>query len=299
MEIRHLRYFVAVAAHGSVAEAARRLNIAQPALSRQIQNLEEELQAPLFLRSARGVALTAAGEQFHKDAERLLLDLEAARARVMRVTTGQLGSLRIGIAPSYTWHPALLHPLQQYRESHPGVALLLEPEMSAKQLEEIASGALDGGFLGWRDREDPALQGFTVFRNRLLLALPRHGPMAKRPPKKLSDLRNEPCIWFPRVRSPGYYDFLIQQCQVAGFSPTLVQIGTDVSTMLGLVAAGMGYSIVSEASRYNCPRDVVLHKHPELASSYDIEFVWRDKYVSPTLEHFITFMQQAAKAGSS
>jgi len=294
MEIRHLRYFFAVAAHGSVAEASRRLNIAQPALSRQIQDLEEELRASLFIRGARGVTLTAAGQQFYKDTERLLQDLDAAKERVSRVVTGQLGSLRIGMTPNYTWHPALLKPLQKYRQAHPSVALLLEPVMSARQLDDIRAGTLDGGFLAWRNHEDEHLRGVTMFSNRLLLAVPASSQMARKPPAQLKDLRDEPCIWFPRARSPSYYDFLIHQCLAAGFSPKLVQLGTDVSTILGLVAAGMGYSIVSEASRFNCPRDVVLFEHPDLSSAYDVEFVWSEQFLSPTLEHFIAFMQQQA-----
>ncbi|QNB06143.1 LysR family transcriptional regulator [Herbaspirillum frisingense] len=292
MEIRHLRYFSAVADHGSVAEASRRLNIAQPALSRQIMDLEEELNASLFVRGARGVTLTAAGQQFRKDAERLLQDLEEAKERVSRITSGQLGSLRIGMTPNYTWHPALLKPLQKFRQSNPSVALLLEPSMSARQLDDIRSGKLEGGFLAWRSEEDTHLQGFTMFRNRLLLAIPASSPMAKRPPARLKDLRDEPCIWFPRTRSPRYYDFLIHQCLKAGFSPKLVQLGSDVSTILGLVAAGMGYSIVSDASRFNCPRDVVLFEHPDLSSSYDVEFVWSDESRSPTLENFIRFLKK-------
>jgi DNA-binding transcriptional LysR family regulator len=287
MELKHLRYFLAVARGGGISSAARQLRIAQPALTRQLHALERELEAELFVRGPKGVSLTPAGELFVADAERLLTDLETAQRRVRRLARGQQGSLRIGIAPNYTWHPAILGILQGFRAAFPDVSVMLEPELSARQLEAIEAGRLDGGFLGWRPKENPVLDGVTVMSNRLLLAVPASSPHAGRPPRRLKELRDEPFIWFPRERSPAYYDFLIHQCHSAGFTPKLVQIATDVSTILGLVAAGMGYSLVSEASKYNCPAQAILHAHPELGTAYEVEFVWRKDNPVPALKSFL------------
>lgn len=288
MELRHLRYFLAVADCGSVAEAARRLHIVQPALSRQIRDLEEELGSDLFHRNAKGVQLTVPGAQFATDARRLLGDLEAARDLFVRVARGQSGVLKIGLAPNYCWHPATLKPVRDFKLTHPNVTVMLEPALAAKQLAGIASGSLDGGFLAWRDPHDPAFKACHLFDCHLRLAMPRPSDGSELVvPKRLVDLKDEPFMWFAREVAPAYNDFLIHQCQLAGFSPRIVPIGGDVSTILGLVAAGMGYAIVPEACIYSCPDQVVLVDHPDLTLSYPVEFVWRADAVNPALDAFI------------
>jgi len=293
MEIRHLRYFTAVAEQGSVARAARKLNIVQPALSRQIHDLEEQLGTPLFERSVRGVQLTAAGRQFLRDTHKLLADLDAARARALRAAAGLEGTLRIGISPNHTWHPLILQRLRRFQRAFPNVALMLESSLSAQQLTLIQEGRIDGGFIALRDTSDAELAGVKVLSSGLLLAVPSHSPYARKPPLRLRDLKDEPCVWFPRERSPVYHDYLIYQCQRAGLSPRLVPIGADVATTLGLVAAGMGYSIVSEVSRYNCPKEVVLHPHRDLPDVHDVELVTRSDADNPVLAAFAKVMSTA------
>jgi DNA-binding transcriptional LysR family regulator len=294
MELRHLRYFLAVVECGSVAEAARRLHIVQPALSRQIRDLEEELGSDLFHRNAKGVELTVPGAQFAVDTRRLLAELETARELFVRVARGQSGALKIGIAPNYSWHPATLTPVRHFKVTHPDVTVILEPALAAKQLAHISSGALDGGFLAWRDPHDPVFAACHLFDCRLRLAVPRPADnMAPVVPKRLADLKDEPFMWFAREVAPAYYDFLIHQCQLAGFSPRIVPIGGDVSTILGLVAAGMGYAIVPEACIYSCPNQVVLVDHAELTLSYPVEFVWRADAVNPVLDAFVATVEAA------
>ncbi|MDR3518378.1 MAG: LysR family transcriptional regulator [Azospirillaceae bacterium] len=292
MELRHLRYFRAVAHCGGIAKAARELLVAQPALTRQLRALEDELGVALLIRSARGVSLTAAGHQFIADTERLFEDLDSACKRARQVARGQTGSLRIGIAPNYTWHPTILALLRHFRIACPDVSVMLDPELSARQVESIRSGRIDAGFLAWRPKDDRVFDGLTVFSNRLLLAVPATSPYAEAPPQRLKTLRDEPFIWFPRDRAPGYYDFLIHQCHAAGFTPNLVQSAADVSTILGLVAAGMGYSLVSEASKFNGPAQAILHSHPELSATYDVELVWRSDNRMPALTNFIAMLRQ-------
>ncbi|MBP0597956.1 LysR family transcriptional regulator [Herbaspirillum sp. LeCh32-8] len=290
MEIRHLRYFLAVAEHGSVAQAARKLNIVQPALSRQIHDLEEHLGTPLFERSVRGVQLTAAGKQFERDTQKLLAELDAACERALRAAAGLEGSVRIGISHNHTWHPLILQRLRRFQRAFPNVALMLEPSLSTQQLTRIKEGRIDGGFIALRDPNDAELCGIKVLSSGLLLAVPSHSKYAKKPPARLRDLRDEPCVWFPRERAPVYHDYLIHQCQRAGLSPRLVPIGSDVVTTLGMVAAGMGYSIVTEISKYNCPKEVVLHHHPDLSDVHDVELVMRSDADSPILREFARVM---------
>jgi DNA-binding transcriptional LysR family regulator len=287
MEIRHLRYFLAVADHGSVAEAARQLHIAQPALSRQIKDIEEELGADLFRRSAKGAELTAVGVQFALDARRLVADMEAAKERAIRVARGQGGTLRIGVSPIYSWHPTILSLVHDFRQTHPDVTIRIEPALAAKQLDAIAEGKLDAGFMGWRDESDPRFEALHLFDCTLRLAIPQHGPFAFSVPTHLADLKDKPCIWFDRENAPAYYDFLIRQCQMAGFLPKIAQFGGDVTTILGMVAAGMGYSIVPDTSIHGCPSSVLLAPHPELTLSYPVEFVWRHDPENTALDQFI------------
>ncbi|MFL9925274.1 LysR family transcriptional regulator [Herbaspirillum lusitanum] len=290
MEIRHLRYFLAVAENGSVAQAARKLNIVQPALSRQIHDLENELGTPLFERSVKGVLLTVAGKQFMRDTQKLLAELEAAKERALRAASGLEGSLRIGISHNHTWHPLILRRLRRFRDAYPDVALMLEPSLSTQQLTHIREGRIDGGLIALRDQDDKELSGVKVLSSGLLLAVPAHSKYAKKPPARLRDLKDEPCVWFPRERSPVYHDYLIHQCQRAGLSPKLILSGSDVATNLGMVAAGMGYSIVSEVSKYNSPKEVVLHHHPDLPDLHDVEFVTRSDADSPALRAFAKVM---------
>ncbi|MFJ2994521.1 LysR family transcriptional regulator [Pandoraea sp. NPDC087047] len=299
IELRHLRYFLAVADYGSVAEAARRLHVAQPALSRQMKDLEEELGAVLFERGARGVTLTTAGSQFAIDCRALLTDLRAAKERVSRISVGMEGALRIGIAPNYSWHPKILASLRSFSADAPKVAVMLEPTLSTRQITRIVASELDGGFLTWKylpqdKTEIDGIREVRLFECHLKLALQRGSRLAKSVPKALAELQSEPCIWFPREIAPAYDDFLTYQCRQAGLSPKKVQIGSDVLTILGLVAAGMGYSIVSDVSAHTCPRDVVLVDHPELTMSHPVSFVYRSEDSNPALLRFVDLLQNAA-----
>lgn len=287
VDIRHLRYFLAVTDSGSVAAAARRLHIVQPALSRQIRDLEKELGVPLFSRSAKGVELTAAGKQFALDARRLLIDMESARQRAIRVAQGSAGTLRIGISPTYSWHPAILSQINSFRQSHPDISLYIEPMLAVKQVAALVEGQLDGGFLGWRDVRDSRFEAVTVFHCGLRLAVPQRQSTPFPVPHRLADLANKPCVWFDRDAAPPYYDFLIRQCQLAGFSPNIVQLGGDTTTILGLVAAGIGYSIVPDTAVHSCPSATRLVTHPELTLRYPVEFVWKRDHVNGPLTRFI------------
>ncbi len=291
MDIRHVRYFLAVADSGSVAAAARQLHIVQPALSRQIRDLEEELGAPLFSRSARGVELTAAGEQFALDARKLLIDFQSARQRALRVAQGSAGALRLGISPAYGWHPAILSQINRFREAHPDISLRVEPMLAARQLTAIADGELDAGFFGWRDARDTRFSAMTVFDCGLRIAVPRRAGIVMQVPERLSDLAPLPSVWFDRDTAPTYYDFLIRQCQLAGFSPNIVQLGGDTTTILGLVAAGFGYSIVPDSAQHCCPSSTALIAHPELTMSYPVEFVWKQEHLNGPLARFIRDME--------
>jgi DNA-binding transcriptional LysR family regulator len=171
MELRHLRYFVAVGEDQHYGRASRRLGVAQPALSRQIQDLEKEIGVKLFDRMPRGVKLSAAGELFLEDARRILQDIGGATARAARVARGQSGTLRVGFAENVSWHGVAPNSFRRFREQQPDVDLQLQPAGSLEQLEAIRSGRLDAGFANiWFPR-----RASPAFYDRLMRECHRGG----------------------------------------------------------------------------------------------------------------------------
>ena len=146
MELRHLRYFVAVGEEQHYGRAAERLHVAQPALSRQIQDLEKEMGFALFDRLPRGVRLNAAGKLFLTDARRILQDVDEAKLRAERIAHGKAGTLRIGIATAVSWHGLVVDSFRELRRWQPAVELELQHLLSVNQVEAILSGRLDAGF---------------------------------------------------------------------------------------------------------------------------------------------------------
>src|SRR6266851_6071630 len=147
MELRHLRYFLAVGEEKHYGRAAQRLRVAQPALSRQIQDLEEEIGFKLFDRLSRGVKISAAGKLFLEDARRILQQVDEATRRAKRVASGQSGTLRVGFVESISWHGVVPDSFRQFRERQPEAELQLTPLSSLEQIEAVGAGRLDAGFV--------------------------------------------------------------------------------------------------------------------------------------------------------
>jgi DNA-binding transcriptional LysR family regulator len=173
MELRHLRYFVAVGEEQHYGRAAERLGIAQPALSRQIQDLEKELGFTLFDRLPRGVKLSAAGKLFLGDARRILQDVEQAKMRAERVATGKAGTLRIGFVEVFSWHGVVPDSFRRFRRRQPDVELDLQPLRSIEQTEAVQSGRLDAGFIFSLAEPDGDLARLLVARHKVVLAAPQ------------------------------------------------------------------------------------------------------------------------------
>src|SRR5580692_10682597 len=212
MELRHLRYFLAVGEEQHYGRAARRLRVAQPALSRQIQNLEQEIGFKLFERLPRGVRLSAAGQLFLEDARRILREVNEAAARAARVARGQSGTLRVGFTESASWRGVVPESFRRFREMQPDAELQLQSLPSLVQLEAIRSGRLDAGFVFNMPKSDPELDGLPVAMQRIELAAPTGHPLTKLKELRLRDLTDVPFVWFPRRESPALYDRLMQAC---------------------------------------------------------------------------------------
>jgi DNA-binding transcriptional LysR family regulator len=189
MELRHLRYFMAVGEEQHYGRAARRLRVAQPALSRQIQDLEEELGFKLFERLPRGVKLSVAGKLFLEDVRRILQDVSEAAVRAGRVASGRSGTLRVGFTENASWRGVVPVSFRRFRELQPEAELQLQPSASLEQLEAVRSGRLDAGFVNFMPKSDPELDQLLVAIQHVELAAPKRHPLTKLKRLRLRDLR--------------------------------------------------------------------------------------------------------------
>lgn len=291
MELRHLRYFLSIAENKGFVKASACLRVAQPALSRQIHDLERELGVRLFERSKRGVTLTFPGACFLEDVQRLFTLLEEAQARALRAQNGYSGALSIGLVESFAWNEIITQALQNFQHQCPGVALNIALISSPEQLAAIRDERLSAGFLFDRNPEDETLQGIEVLTTRAVLAVPSNSPYVTKPPKRLADLADEDFVFIQRAGNPLYYDRVIHACHSAGLTPRIVQSGTNDSSNLCLVAAGLGLTIVPAAIESRKPRNVVLVPVGDLRVESTMELVWRPDCHFPALENFVRILQ--------
>jgi DNA-binding transcriptional LysR family regulator len=293
MELRHLRYFVAVGEDEHYGRAAQRLRVAQPALSSQIQDLEREIGFQLFDRLPRGVRLSAAGRVFLEDGRRILRELKDAVVRAERAARGLIGTLRVGFTESASWHGLVPDSLRELRRRHPEVELQLSPLISLDQVEAVRSGRLDAGFVYHVARPDPEIDHVHVGSQQVVLAVPRRHPVSRLKRLRLRDLAETDFVWFPRRQHPANYDRLLQGCSRGGLThPRIVQEAADEATMLSLVSCGLGVAFVTDATRWRCPKDVVLRRVIDLRLPIAVSLIWRRDNTSPLLARFVADMRQ-------
>jgi DNA-binding transcriptional LysR family regulator len=288
MELRHLRYFVVVGEEQHYGRASRRLRVAQPALSRQIQDLEEEVGFKLFDRLPRGVKLSVAGKLFLEDARRILQAVSEATARAAHVARGQSGTLRVGFTENASWHGVVPDSFRLFREQQPDAELQLQPAASLEQLDAIRSGRLDAGFANFMPKVDPELDQLAVAVHHLELAVPKRHPLTKLKKLRLRELTDALFIWFPRRASPAFYDQLMHECYRGGLkSPRIVQEGLNEATILSLVSTGLGVGWVLGSARWRCPETVAILPVVDLNVPLRLTLAWRRDNTSPLLARFI------------
>lgn len=246
MELRHLRYFVALAEELHFSRAARRLGISQPPLSQQIRALELSLEAPLFERTNRRVELTEAGRALLVEARATLDQAERAAAIVGRAQRGEVGELKIGFAPSAPLIAPFTAAILAFRKSAPGVRLVLDEQVTTQQIDALLERRLHIGFIrspGVPDLPD-AIAAVELHREPLAVFMRADHPLARRRTVPLKALADEPFIFFPRTHGTSLYDQVLALCRKAGFTPRIDQEARGNATILGLVAVGLGISIL-------------------------------------------------------
>jgi DNA-binding transcriptional LysR family regulator len=292
MELRHLKYFVAVAEELHFGRAAGRLHIAQPPLSQQIMNLEEELGIKLFDRSKRTIRMTDAGAFFLKEAQQILAHVEQAAETARRVHRGQTGRLIVGFVGSVV-HTFLPDGLRSFRERFPDVELVLQELNTAEQIRSLHAKRIDVGFL-YQGARDSLLASQTLTQASLIAVLPRKHPLSGRKTLKINDLAREPFIANTRSSEPVVRDAFISLCHAAGFSPRIAQEASQVQTVLGLVASGLGTCLLPDYIK-NIRRQGV--RYIPLAGqvpSLKLAVVWRSENTSPLVRSFISVIQSTS-----
>lgn len=296
MELRHLRYFVAVAEARHFTRAAQALGMAQPPLSQQIQALERELGTPLFRRLPRGVALTEAGTQFYADARRLLDDAGHAVDRARRVARGELGRLRVGMINSAPFHPLIPQVIREFRGRYPHLALTLEEGTTPELASAVSLERVDVAFVRPLLGSEPGVHSEVLLDEPMVVALPSGHPLARRARVPLLALSIEPFVLFPRSVGAGLYDTILRSCLDAGFSPRVVQETQQVTSIVNLVAAGLGVSIVPSSMQQVHTEGVSYRPLRPPAPSARLSLVYRDGEQPPQLAHFIALTRQRVKA---
>lgn len=254
MELRHLRYFIAVAEEKHMTRAAQRLGIQQPPLSMQIRALERELDVQLFRRKPRGMDLTDAGVAFLDRARAILDQVDHAFATTRRTARGEQGRVVVGFTSSAPFHPFVPRVIRAFREMSPLVSLVLEESGSSELVQGLNNEEIDAAFIRSPVADVLGLTVRPLLEEKMLVALPAGHSLAgsgsnRTPPLPLAALANETFILYKRPGGPGLYDTIITACRGAGFSPRVGQEAPRIISTLNLVAAGLGVSLVPESLR--------------------------------------------------
>ena len=295
MELRHLRYFVAVAEELNFGRAATRLRIAQPPLSRQIRDLEREIGTALFERVARGVELTPAGRAFLPEARLTLAQAERAQRTAQRAAHGETGRLRVGFVEAATHSGILPDVLSFFRAHLPSVGLSLFELDALRQAEAFQEGRIDIGILHSAPLDAARwLRVEPIYTEPVILALPKAHPLAGRSRLALSALANEAFVGFPRVVAPEMFDDIIVSCRRAGFSPRIVQEAAGWHTLASLVSAGVGVGVVPRSIAEFQQPGVVYRSVRDLSVEMALLAVWKRAERSAVRERFVAALKAVA-----
>jgi DNA-binding transcriptional LysR family regulator len=288
MELRQLKYFVAVAEELNFRRAAERLFMEQPPLSRQIRQLEDELQVELFHRSKRGVTLTSAGQAFLSEARLTLA--QAERAAKIAQQASEPKKLTVGFSIC-AFNRVLPELIQAYRQQYPTIAVTLTEMSSEAQIQALLTEEIDIGFVH-APISHPDLLTLTLLSEPLVVALPPHHPLSTRETIDLRSLANEAFIICPESVKPDLYAQVMQLCHEAGFSPHIAQQASPPEVLLGFVASGMGVSLVAAGAETRHNASVLYRRLSAPTPVLEIVAAWREKTRSPVLEDFLALVKQ-------
>jgi DNA-binding transcriptional LysR family regulator len=287
MELRHLKYFCAVAEHRSFTLAAKQLNVSQSGVSGQVRDLEREMGVSLFRRNQREVALTPEGIIFFDEAKEILLRAERAVELVVRASRGQTGKLILGLCGPVT-APILPKLIRRFRKQFPGVAVALRERTPAEQIDALIGGQIDIGFT----RSIPTdlkhlVRHEVLFREPVIVALPKGHRLAAEESVPLVRLASEPIVLYCRDAAPAVFDSIVAMCRKAKFSPKIGETPCSWQSVLTMVEAGEGVALVPECVQYLRANDVVFRPIRDGGCRLDAIVVWRRNESNVLLESFL------------
>ena len=298
MDLRHLRHFVAVAEELHFSRAAARLGIGQPPLSQSIQSLEAALGVRLFERTKRRVALTEAGQTLLREARAILAHTERAVLLTRRAARGEVGELRVGFTAASPFQPVVPRLIDAYRRASPDVHLTLVEMPSKPQIAALAENRLDVGFI--REPLDPpgeALCFRPILREPLLAVLRADHPLAALDPVPLAALADQPFVFYPQEYGTATHEQVMALCAGAGFRPTIAQEAREAFTIIGLIAAGLGVSILPANLRQVAVADVVYRRLDTPAAHTTLTLAHRRGDRSPLVRAFTGLAERVAGIG--
>jgi DNA-binding transcriptional LysR family regulator len=296
MELRHLRYFIAVAEEGHVTRAAERLGMQQPPLSQQIRALERELDVQLFRRRPRGVELTDAGSALLAEARAILSHIDHASAAAKRTARGEQGRIVVGFTSSAPFHPFVPRIIRAYREAFPLVGLTLEEGGTMELVDDLREERIDVAFVRTAIADQQGLVVSPLLKEAMVLALPRAHMLARRVNNAVSlkALAEETFIVYRRHNGPGLYDAIVSACNAAGFSPRVGQEAPRIVSTLNLVAAGLGISLVPASLQRMRMDGVVFRRIGDVAQPMaPLYLALRRAETSPATRRFLELVKRS------
>lgn len=295
IELRHLRYFLAVADTLHFGQAAERLGMSQPPLSQQIRQLEDLIGARLFVRSHRRVQLTLAGERLQERARAIVQAVDEAVEEAQRAQRGEVGELRIGLTRATPLSPQIPRAIFRYRQRYAQVRLHLREMNTLQQIDALLEGRLDVGIIRKRALP-PELEAHTLFVDPLALivheghpalAALAHGDDAL----ALRTFAQEPFVAFHRSAGAGIHDHMIALCAAAGFTPRIVQEAGEASTLISLAAAGLGAAILPTTCNHIQVDGARFVRLADKGAHSEVQLAWRSEGVTPLLRNFIALLR--------
>lgn len=296
LELRHLRYFLAVAEAMNFGQAAERLNIAQPGLSQQIKILEQILGVTLFDRSRRRLRMTLAGEMFLPEVRQIMAQVERAAQTAQRAGRGEIGRLAIGYVGSAAYTGMLTRLVGSFRESRPQVNLEIAEVEMLRQLELIAQGVLDVGFIRPPVPLPEGVASVPVLQEGLVIALPRTHPQAQRTLVAFGDLREETFITPQHPHLVSFNAHTVHAGRAAGFEPHFGPHGRDFMTIVSMVSVDLGVALVPQSVQCIQLPNVVYRPLTDRSLRGELAVAFRRGEPSNAARHFIALARRLARA---
>jgi DNA-binding transcriptional LysR family regulator len=287
MELRHIRYFLAVAEERHFTRAAAKIGIGQPPLSQQIKDLEAEIGASLFRRVAHGAELTTAGEAFLQAVKEMPMLAERATRAARRAARGETGSLRVGLTATAVLNAAVPSAIRAFRRAYADVELVLEEASTTRLVAGLQEGSLDAAFLRPKGSNPEMLQLRLLSEEPMIVALPSGHVAAKQRDVDLASLKDDSFVLFPRAIGPALYDTIVSACRRAGFEPVIGQFAPQIASMVNLVAAELGVSIVPASTSQLRVRGVAYREIAGQAPTVRLAIAYRRGETSPIVRNFV------------